>query len=143
MLNSAHLLNKISEYLKASVPNIFWGIFYNTLPALRISWFLFFVNVLAFPLIFFSLNNNNHNNHNTRMHETKMKELEMDIAKKTQSITDLKRLLQEATEREHNADKNLQDLKEQVSKYLSQMSLRIDWLILIFFWCPYWQFIFL
>lgn len=67
------------------------------------------------------------------MHETKMKELEMDIAKKTQSITDLKRLLQEATEREHSADKNLQDLKEQVSKYLSQMSLRIDWLILIFF----------
>uniref|UniRef100_A0A8C3LD57 Centrosomal protein 290 n=1 Tax=Chrysolophus pictus TaxID=9089 RepID=A0A8C3LD57_CHRPC len=49
-----------------------------------------------------------------RMHETKMKELEMDIAKKTQSITDLKRLLQEATEREHNADKNLQDLKEQI-----------------------------
>lgn len=50
------------------------------------------------------------------MHETKMKEMEMDIAKKTQSITDLKRLLQEATEREHNADRNLQDLKEQVSK---------------------------
>ncbi|NWX11010.1 CE290 protein, partial [Caloenas nicobarica] len=50
----------------------------------------------------------------TRMHETKMKAMEMDIAKKTQSITDLKRLLQEATEREHNADKNLQDLKEQV-----------------------------
>ncbi|NXJ94726.1 CE290 protein, partial [Corythaixoides concolor] len=49
----------------------------------------------------------------TRMHETKMKEMEMDIAKKTQSITDLKRLLQEATEREHNADKNLKDLKEQ------------------------------
>ncbi|XP_052630126.1 centrosomal protein of 290 kDa [Harpia harpyja] len=50
----------------------------------------------------------------TRMHETKMKEMEMDIAKKTQSIADLKRLLQEATEREHEADKNLQDLKEQV-----------------------------
>uniref|UniRef100_A0A8C2SYM7 Centrosomal protein of 290kDa coiled-coil region domain-containing protein n=2 Tax=Coturnix japonica TaxID=93934 RepID=A0A8C2SYM7_COTJA len=49
-----------------------------------------------------------------RMHESKMKELEMDIAKKTQSITDLKRLLQEATEREHSADKNLQDLKEQI-----------------------------
>ncbi|KAM6386819.1 centrosomal protein of 290 kDa [Alca torda] len=49
-----------------------------------------------------------------RMHETKMKEMEMDIAKKTQSITDLKRQLQEATEREHNADKNLQDLKEQL-----------------------------
>ncbi|KAK2544321.1 Cep290 [Columba livia] len=50
----------------------------------------------------------------TRMHETKMKAMEMDIAKKNQSITDLKRLLQEATEREHNADKNLQDLQEQV-----------------------------
>lgn len=50
----------------------------------------------------------------TRMHETKMKEMEMDIAKKNQSIADLKRLLQEATEREHEADKNLQDLKEQV-----------------------------
>ncbi|KFU98214.1 Centrosomal protein of 290 kDa, partial [Tauraco erythrolophus] len=50
----------------------------------------------------------------TRMHETKMKEMEMDIAKKDQSITDLKRLLREATEREHNADKNLNDLKEQI-----------------------------
>lgn len=50
------------------------------------------------------------------MHKTKMKEMEMDIAKKTQSITDLKQLLQEATEREHNADKSLQELKEQVSK---------------------------
>ncbi|XP_061225334.1 centrosomal protein of 290 kDa [Neopsephotus bourkii] len=50
----------------------------------------------------------------TRMHETKVKEMEMHIAKKTQSITDLKRLLQEATEREQNADKNLQDLKEQI-----------------------------
>lgn len=49
------------------------------------------------------------------MHETKMKAMEMDIAKKNQSITDLKRLLQEATEREHNAEKNLQDLQEQVS----------------------------
>ncbi|XP_030116712.4 centrosomal protein of 290 kDa isoform X1 [Taeniopygia guttata] len=50
----------------------------------------------------------------TRMHETKLKEMEIDIAKKTQSIANLKRLLQEATEREHNADKNLQDLKEQI-----------------------------
>ncbi|XP_065599275.1 centrosomal protein of 290 kDa [Cyrtonyx montezumae] len=48
----------------------------------------------------------------TRMHKTKMKEL--DIAKKDQSITDLKQLLQEATEHEHNADKNLEDLKEQM-----------------------------
>ncbi|XP_010177449.1 PREDICTED: centrosomal protein of 290 kDa [Mesitornis unicolor] len=50
----------------------------------------------------------------TRMHETKMKEMEMDIAKKIQSITDLKQLLREATEREQNADKNLQELKEQI-----------------------------
>ncbi|NXM58913.1 CE290 protein, partial [Illadopsis cleaveri] len=50
----------------------------------------------------------------TRMQETKLKEMELDIAKKTQSIANLKRLLQEATEREHNADKNLQDLKEQI-----------------------------
>ncbi|NXC24120.1 CE290 protein, partial [Campylorhamphus procurvoides] len=58
----------------------------------------------------------------TRMHETKLKEMEMDIAKKTQSIAVLKRLLQEATEREHNADKNLQDLKEQIEllKYLPE-----------------------
>ncbi|NXQ33682.1 CE290 protein, partial [Alaudala cheleensis] len=50
----------------------------------------------------------------TRMQETKLKEMEADIAKKTQSIANLKRLLQEATEREHNADKNLQHLKEQI-----------------------------
>ncbi|XP_025905532.1 centrosomal protein of 290 kDa isoform X2 [Nothoprocta perdicaria] len=50
----------------------------------------------------------------TRMYETKVKELETAIAKKDQSITNLKQLLQEATEREHNADKYLQDLKEQI-----------------------------
>ncbi|NXH56695.1 CE290 protein, partial [Rhabdornis inornatus] len=50
----------------------------------------------------------------TRMQETKLKEMEIDIAKKTQSIANLKRLLQEATEREHKADRNLQDLKEQI-----------------------------
>nr|XP_021383701.1 centrosomal protein of 290 kDa isoform X2 [Lonchura striata domestica] len=50
----------------------------------------------------------------SRMHETKLKEMEIDIAKKNQSIANLKRLLQEATEREHIADKNLQDLKEQI-----------------------------
>ncbi|NXK71568.1 CE290 protein, partial [Amazona guildingii] len=50
----------------------------------------------------------------TRMHETKIKEMEIDIAKKNQSITDLKRLLQEATLHEQNADKNSQDLKEQI-----------------------------
>ncbi|NWV42342.1 CE290 protein, partial [Grantiella picta] len=50
----------------------------------------------------------------TRMQEAKLKEMEMDITKKTQSIANLKRLLQEATEREHNTDKNLKDLKEQI-----------------------------
>ncbi|NXM43484.1 CE290 protein, partial [Gymnorhina tibicen] len=50
----------------------------------------------------------------TRMQETKLKEMEMDIAKKTQSIANLQRLLQEAIAREHNADKNLKDLKEQI-----------------------------
>ncbi|XP_041265814.1 centrosomal protein of 290 kDa isoform X3 [Onychostruthus taczanowskii] len=50
----------------------------------------------------------------TRMQETKLKEMETDIAKKAQSIANLKQLLQEAKERENNADKNLQDLKEQV-----------------------------
>uniref|UniRef100_A0A8C0UMF2 Centrosomal protein 290 n=1 Tax=Cyanistes caeruleus TaxID=156563 RepID=A0A8C0UMF2_CYACU len=57
----------------------------------------------------------------TRMQETKLKEMETDIAKKTQSIANLKRLLQEATEREHNADKNLQDLKEQVKKEKAEL----------------------
>ncbi|XP_037741356.2 centrosomal protein of 290 kDa isoform X3 [Chelonia mydas] len=50
----------------------------------------------------------------TRMYETKMKELETDVAKKNQSITDLKQLLQKATEREHNIEKHTQDLKEQI-----------------------------
>ncbi|XP_031963127.1 centrosomal protein of 290 kDa isoform X2 [Corvus moneduloides] len=50
----------------------------------------------------------------TRMQETKLKKMETDIAKKTQSIANLQRLLQEAIEREHNADKSLQDLKEQI-----------------------------
>ncbi|XP_038029026.2 centrosomal protein of 290 kDa isoform X6 [Anas platyrhynchos] len=57
----------------------------------------------------------------TRMQETKLKELEMDIAKKNESITNLKQLLQEAIEREHNADKNLKDLKEQI-EFLKQFS---------------------
>ncbi|KAM7178896.1 centrosomal protein of 290 kDa isoform 1-T1 [Macrochelys suwanniensis] len=50
----------------------------------------------------------------TRMYETKMKELETDVAKKNQSITNLKQLLQEATEREHNIEKHTRDLKEQI-----------------------------
>ncbi|KAM8821060.1 centrosomal protein of 290 kDa [Eudromia elegans] len=50
----------------------------------------------------------------TRMYETKVKELETDIAKKDQSIANLKQLLQEAAEREHNADKYSKDFKEQI-----------------------------
>nr|XP_006114062.1 centrosomal protein of 290 kDa isoform X3 [Pelodiscus sinensis] len=50
----------------------------------------------------------------TRMYETKMKELETDIAKKNQSITDLKQLLQESTERENSIEKHTQDLREQI-----------------------------
>ncbi|XP_019370373.1 PREDICTED: centrosomal protein of 290 kDa isoform X3 [Gavialis gangeticus] len=50
----------------------------------------------------------------TRMYETKMKELETDIAKKNQNITELKQLLQEATEHERSTEKNIQDLKEQI-----------------------------
>ncbi|NXB58608.1 CE290 protein, partial [Struthidea cinerea] len=56
----------------------------------------------------------------TRMQETKLKKMEMDIAKKTQSIANLQQLLQEAIEREHNADKNLQELKEQI-EHLKQL----------------------
>uniref|UniRef100_A0A6G1RII7 Uncharacterized protein n=1 Tax=Hypotaenidia okinawae TaxID=2861861 RepID=A0A6G1RII7_9GRUI len=50
----------------------------------------------------------------SRVHEAQMKEMEMEISKKSQSIADLKQLLQEATEREHKADKDLKALKEQV-----------------------------
>ncbi|XP_019400819.1 PREDICTED: centrosomal protein of 290 kDa isoform X3 [Crocodylus porosus] len=50
----------------------------------------------------------------TRMYETKMKELETDIAKKNQNITELKQLLKEATEHERSTEKNIQDLKEQI-----------------------------
>uniref|UniRef100_A0A8B9QH07 Centrosomal protein 290 n=1 Tax=Apteryx owenii TaxID=8824 RepID=A0A8B9QH07_APTOW len=62
----------------------------------------------------------------TRMHETKMKELETDITRKNQSITNLKQLLQEATEREHNADKNLQDLKEQLEKEKAELAHQVE-----------------
>ncbi|NXF97424.1 CE290 protein, partial [Eubucco bourcierii] len=50
----------------------------------------------------------------SRVQERKMKEMEMDIAKKTQSIADLKRLLQEATKREHDTDKNGEELRQQI-----------------------------
>ncbi|XP_053439667.1 centrosomal protein of 290 kDa isoform X4 [Nycticebus coucang] len=50
----------------------------------------------------------------TRMYETKLKELEADIAKKNQSITDLKQLVREATEREQKVKKHTEDLEQQI-----------------------------
>ncbi|XP_075810740.1 centrosomal protein of 290 kDa isoform X1 [Microtus pennsylvanicus] len=50
----------------------------------------------------------------TRMCETKMKEFESDIAKKNQSIIDLKQLVREATEREQKAKKHMEDLEQQI-----------------------------
>ncbi|GAB1295530.1 Centrosomal protein of 290 kDa [Apodemus speciosus] len=50
----------------------------------------------------------------SRMYETKMKELESDIAKKNQSIIDLKQLVREATEREQKAKKYTEDLEQQI-----------------------------
>uniref|UniRef100_A0A8C0SQB0 Centrosomal protein 290 n=1 Tax=Canis lupus familiaris TaxID=9615 RepID=A0A8C0SQB0_CANLF len=51
----------------------------------------------------------------TRMYETKLKELETDIAKKTQSLTDLKQLVRQATEREQKAKKYTEDLEQQIA----------------------------
>ncbi|XP_069345456.1 centrosomal protein of 290 kDa [Eulemur rufifrons] len=50
----------------------------------------------------------------TRMYETKLKELETDIAKKNQSIIDLKQLVREATEREQKVEKYTEDLEQQI-----------------------------
>ncbi|XP_058164500.1 centrosomal protein of 290 kDa isoform X1 [Dasypus novemcinctus] len=50
----------------------------------------------------------------TRMYETKLKELENDIAKKNQSITDLKQLVRESTEREQKVKKYTEDLEQQI-----------------------------
>lgn len=50
-----------------------------------------------------------------RMYETKLKELETDIAKKTQSLTDLKQLVRQATEREQKVKKYTEDLEQQAS----------------------------
>jgi centrosomal protein CEP290 len=47
-----------------------------------------------------------------------MKELESDIAKKNQSITDLKQLVREATEREQKAKKYTEDLEQQACNSL-------------------------
>ncbi|MBN3288056.1 CE290 protein, partial [Polyodon spathula] len=50
----------------------------------------------------------------TRMYESKMKELETDIDKKNKSLSDLKQLLREATEREQKTEHYISDLKEQI-----------------------------
>ncbi|XP_015426619.1 PREDICTED: centrosomal protein of 290 kDa isoform X2 [Myotis davidii] len=50
----------------------------------------------------------------TRMYETKLKELETDIAKKTQSLTDLKQLVRQATKREQKVKKYTEDLEQQI-----------------------------
>ncbi|KAI4586923.1 hypothetical protein MJG53_004710 [Ovis ammon polii x Ovis aries] len=50
----------------------------------------------------------------TRMYETKLKELETDIAKKTKSLTDLKQLVRQATEREQRVKKYTADLEQQI-----------------------------
>lgn len=52
-----------------------------------------------------------------RMYEAKLKELETDIAKKTQSLTDLKQLVRQATEREQKAKKYTEDLEQQASNF--------------------------
>lgn len=52
------------------------------------------------------------------MYETKMKEFESDIAKKNQSIIDLKQLVREATEREQKAKKHMEDLEQQACNRL-------------------------
>ncbi|XP_076967655.1 centrosomal protein of 290 kDa isoform X2 [Tamandua tetradactyla] len=58
----------------------------------------------------------------TRMYETKLKELETDIAKKNQSITDLKQLVRESTEREQKVKKYTEDLEQQIEilKYVPE-----------------------
>lgn len=48
-----------------------------------------------------------------RMYETKLKELETDIAKKNQSITELKQLVREAEEKEQKIKKYTEDLEQQ------------------------------
>ncbi|XP_033722164.1 centrosomal protein of 290 kDa isoform X2 [Tursiops truncatus] len=50
----------------------------------------------------------------TRMYETKLKELETDIANKTKSLTDLKQLVRQATEREQKVKKYTEDLEQQI-----------------------------
>ncbi|XP_069760411.1 centrosomal protein of 290 kDa isoform X2 [Narcine bancroftii] len=50
----------------------------------------------------------------TRMYENKMKEMEADLAKKNQNLTDLQQLLKESTENEHKMAKQIGDLEEEI-----------------------------
>lgn len=54
-----------------------------------------------------------------RMYETKLKELETDIARKAQSLTDLKQLVRQAAEREQKVKKYTEDLEQQASNVIS------------------------
>lgn len=53
------------------------------------------------------------------MYETKLKELETDIARKAQSLTDLKQLVRQAAEREQKVKKYTEDLEQQASNVIS------------------------
>ncbi|XP_015262907.1 PREDICTED: centrosomal protein of 290 kDa [Gekko japonicus] len=50
----------------------------------------------------------------TRMYENKMKEMDADIAKKNQTISELKNTLRKATDHEEKTEKYIQDLKAQI-----------------------------
>ncbi|XP_060101141.1 centrosomal protein of 290 kDa [Heteronotia binoei] len=50
----------------------------------------------------------------TRMYENKMKEMDADIAKKNQTISELKHTLRKATDSEEKTEKYIQDLKAQI-----------------------------
>lgn len=53
------------------------------------------------------------------MYETKLKELETDIARKAQSLTDLKQLVRQAAEREQKVKKYTEDLEQQARNVIS------------------------
>ncbi|XP_067906371.1 centrosomal protein of 290 kDa isoform X2 [Heterodontus francisci] len=50
----------------------------------------------------------------TRMYESKIKEMETDISKKNQNLTDLRQLLRESTDNEQKLAKQIGDLEEQI-----------------------------
>ncbi|XP_051886600.1 centrosomal protein of 290 kDa isoform X2 [Pristis pectinata] len=50
----------------------------------------------------------------TRMYESKIKEMETDLAKKNQNLTDLRQLLKESTDNEQKLAKQIGDMEEQI-----------------------------